>query len=822
MGNITKQTSLLVNINKTFFRAGRAVRTILCAITLLLMSGVGITAQTLTLSHTHGFYDQPFDLSITAEGLTTAEGLGGTIRYTTDGSLPTAESRPYTGPVTISGTTVFRAAVVGTNGLLSDVTTATYLFLDDVLKQSDTPEGYTLQWGAFSTISGTAPADYGMDQEMTSDPTLAEKIKEGLQSIPVLSIVTDKENLFSHVNDSVKGGIYIFTGPPVGDNTGNGWTRPVSAELFGCGHDFSVDCGLRLHGGHGRLAEKNPKHSLRLVFKKEYGKKTLSYPLFGDGEPDKFNQLVLRCHFGNSWQHWAENNRQKAQYTRDVWARRMQRKMGRTSVNALYVHVFLNGMYWGLYNIAERVDDQYGKDHLGGKKEDIDVVKVEEEGGNHIEAGEGDLDAWNTMTEVAAKAADDTYYNMLQGKDADGNDDPEQEALLDIDAFIDYMLINQYGGNTDWDHHNWYAIRKKGADSQGFRFLCWDSELILEANQENVLRKNNGDQTPTGIFNHLMDNKQFAVRYMKRAKELLADDGLLGPAGAEEVWDSLYNNISTAIYAEAARWGDYRRDVHPWQTKGSLYTVDDTYMTERNRLHTNYFPSRSSYILSAIESTFGVDDFEPLDNWVPLTASFFHQWDGTGKDATPLDKYVSVDWNVGTVASSGTAIAGFVGVYYDHFADLSDYDKIIIRGKGNSLRLLANRLVNNGEWKEISVSFAESNQYWDDDLKCIVLPLDDLKTKRTSSNNQRIDDFLHLNAIKVGWGSSLTVYGIWLEPKPVKGDVNGDGVVNISDVNAVITVMCGGPENPKADVNGDGVVNVSDVNAVIAIMCGGE
>ena len=151
--------------------------------------------------------------------------------------------------------------MVGADGLLSNVTTATYLFLDDVLHQSDTPEGYPLEWGSFTETFGTAPADYGMDQGMANDPVIAAKIKEGLLSIPVLSIVTDKDYLFSHENDEEKGGIYIFTGPPVGDPTGNGWTRPVSAELFGCDHDFSVTCGLRLHGGHGRLAEKNPKHS---------------------------------------------------------------------------------------------------------------------------------------------------------------------------------------------------------------------------------------------------------------------------------------------------------------------------------------------------------------------------------------------------------------------------------------------------------------------------------------------------------------------------------------------------------------------------------
>ena len=428
---------------------------------------------------------------------------------------------------------------------------------------------------------------------MTGDPALRSKLADGLQQLPILSIVSDKDNFFSHENDPERGGIYIFTGPPVGDDTGHGWTRPASVELFGGPqqHDLTTSCGIRLHGGHGRLAEKNPKHSFRLVFKEQYGPKTLQYPLFDQDAPQKFNQLVLRCHFGNSWQHWNEGNRQKAQYARDVWARRMQRKLGRTSVDALYVHLFLNGMYWGLYNMAERVDDQYGKDHLGGQKADIDVIKIEESGGNHIEASEGNLDAWQLMTNVARQAAtDDDAYRQLQ------------DSLLDVDAFIDYMLINQYGGNTDWDHHNWYAIRRRGTDSQGFRFLCWDTEIILENADENVLDKDNGRQSPTGIFQSLLQNDHFARRYVSRARQLLADDGLLGQQSVVELWDSLYSTISMALYAEAARWGDYRRDVHRWQTGGQLYTVDQHYQAERKRLLNKYFPVRSQRVLSSILS----------------------------------------------------------------------------------------------------------------------------------------------------------------------------------------------------------------------------
>ena len=646
---------------------------------LLMICGMaGLMAQP-RFSQPHGLYDGgSLTVSITGEE-------GAEIRYTTDGSEPTAESRLYTVPLLLSKTTILRAAEVREGVVSSPVATASYIFISSVLKQPNNPEGYPTEWGDYTQIWGTAPADYEMDPEMTGDETLSRKISDGLKQLPILSIVSDKDNFFSHENDPDRGGIYIFTGPPVGDDTGHGWTRPASVELFGGPqqHDLSTDCGVRLHGGHGRLAEKNPKHSFRLVFKEKYGPKSLKYPLFGEDEPAKFDQLVLRCHFGNAWQHWMENNRQKAQYTRDVWARRMQRKLGRTSVNALYVHLFLNGMYWGLYNIAERVDGQFGKDHLGGDKSDIDVIKIEEDGGNHLEASEGDMEAWNLMTETAAKAADDAYYQQL-------------DTLLDIDNFIDYMLINQYAGNTDWDHHNWYAIRRHNTDSgvsEGFRFLCWDSEIILENERENVLSKNNGYQSPTGIFQQLLRNDDFARRYLRRAKELLSDDGLLGQGSVVEVWDSLYHTISTALYDEAARWGDYRRDVHRWQSAGQLYTVDNHYMAERNRLLTQYFPVRTANVLRQITSYVNIDDFEVPEGWEPLMASMFHEWDGTGIDAKPLDKDVKVDWNFNTDAGGGTAIAGFVNVDHNQFADLSAYDKLVLRGTGDGLRILANRLV---------------------------------------------------------------------------------------------------------------------------------
>ena len=715
-----------------------------------MLSAVGVAQP--QFSKPHGLYDGG-SLTVAISGDAAAK-----IFYTTDGSTPTTASTKYTSPLTIQKTTILRA-IEQIGDSLSPVGTASYIFVNSVLSQPNNPAGYPAEWGFYTDVNRweRAIADYEMDQEMTSNPTLRPKIIEGLKQLPILSIVSDKDNFFSHENDPDHGGIYIFTGPPVGDATGHGWTRPTSVELFGGPqqHDLSTSCGIRLHGGHGRLAEKNPKHSFRLVFKEQYGPKTLRYPLYGEDQPSKFDQLVLRCHFGNAWQHWGEGNREKAQYTRDVWVRRMQRRIGRTSVNAIYAHLFLNGMYWGIYNIAERVDDQFGKDHLGGKKEDIDVVKIEEDGGNHIEAAEGTLDVWEQMTSAVAKAGSAEGYAKL-------------DSLLDIDNFIDYMLINQYAGNTDWDHHNWYAIRRHNSDektSTGFQFLCWDSEIVFENVRENNLTKNNGGSYPTGMFHSLLQNPTFAKKYQRRAKELLADDGFLGQQSVVNLWDSLYHTIDKAIYCEAARWGDFRRDVQPqpsYYGSNRVFTVDDAYMQERNRLLTSYFPYRSGIVLDNILAYVQVDDFEAPADWVPFTASMFHRWNGTDANAQVTEQNPGAELNLNNGAE---LVAGFSSVSYDLFADLTGYDCLVIRGTGGNLRILGNRLTDHGDFKELVVALNSSDPHWDADYGVVIVPLSELRLCNTQREGTvRHDDFAHLNAIKVQGGSNATVSGLWLIP----------------------------------------------------------
>ncbi len=553
---------------------------------------------------THGLCKSAFALRITPS----VEGR--TIYYTLDGSAPTRQSREYKTGVAVKKTCVVRAVEEINDTTLSAVTTATYIFLEDVIRQATSstgspiiPDGYPSTWGKCVDTQGYAPAFYAMDSEIVNESK--SKVLGGFNDLPIVSVATDPDFLFGTEYDEERGGIYIYTGAPIGDHAGRGWERPISLEIMGgdLEHDFTVDCGIKIHGGHSRVPEKNAKHAFRLMFKSKYGPKKLYYPVFGDDGVDKYEDLILRTHHSNSWLHWDETNRQRAQYTRDLWARSVQERLGAPHSKGQMVHLFLNGLYWGMYTLTERITAEHCSLHYGGKEKEYDVLKVDEMDGENVVAADGNLDAWNEMQSLveSVRSTNNAAFYALQGLDENGKKDPSMLPLLDFDNFIDYMLINFYIGNADWDHHNWFAFRNRENTDTGFRFFCWDTELIFGSEYDNVTDKMNAGK-PTYLLSCLMRNREFKSRFNHRAHVLLTGDGLLTPDKAVEVWDSLYHLVERAVYDESARWGVYRRDIQPYMSKGHRYRVDTYYQNERNRLLTNYFPKRTNIVIDQLRA----------------------------------------------------------------------------------------------------------------------------------------------------------------------------------------------------------------------------
>jgi len=515
-----------------------------------------------------GIFSQPFTLiaSVPMPGLT--------LRYTTDGSEPTATTgQVYSGPLQISNTTVFRVAAFGPGMLPSRTETHTYLFVDQVLHQPNNPPGYP----AGPTVFSGYPSDYEMDPEIVTNAPAA--VRASLLALPVLSIAIKIDDMFGATN-----GIYTHPEPPAAQRYL--WERPCSVEFILTNGQtaFQVDCGIRIQGNASRTPVKTPKHPFRLFFRGDYGPGELEYQVFPDAPRKRFNSLVLRADFNNSWVHWDPGQRLRGTKVRDAWTKYSFRDMNGLSGHTRHFHLYINGLYWGVYDFGERIDADFAANYLGGTRDQYDAIATKP-----LEAIDGDLTAYNAMVSVGRNAdmRQLTNYNRIQ-------------QLLDMTNFIDYTILNFYGANRDWGFdNNWNAIRRRSPDGK-FQFVPWDGEqLVVDVNDNRVANTD----VPAGLHTNLVNSPEYRLAFADRVHKHLFNNGALTPENCAARWMYWAREVEPGMLAESARWGDYRRDVHQYQTGPYyLYTTNDHWWPEILRVLTNYFPQRHAVFLQQLRS----------------------------------------------------------------------------------------------------------------------------------------------------------------------------------------------------------------------------
>jgi hypothetical protein len=247
-----------------------------------------------------------------------------------NGSEPTlANGITYTGLLAITTTLTVRAAAFLTGQLPSRPVTHTYIFPEQVLSQPQNPSGFPTTWGSWSQV------DYEMDPEIVNDGRFRSNILASLQSFPTLSIVMNTDDMF--------GGQGIYSNPTrqVPNNPLSQVEKACSAELIhpDGSPGFQLDCGIRIQGGASRTPNNNPKHSLRILFKNDYGPGKLDYPFFEDSSVTSFDSIILRGEYNNSWIHWAPDQRLRGSNARDQWGRDTQIAMSGLGSYGNYVHL---------------------------------------------------------------------------------------------------------------------------------------------------------------------------------------------------------------------------------------------------------------------------------------------------------------------------------------------------------------------------------------------------------------------------------------------------------------------------------------------------
>lgn len=557
-----------------------------------------------------GFYQSSFMLTLSAPLATDS------IVYTLDGSNPYNSTTAYKSvnstlvlinPASnvgrgVTPAVVVKAALLRNNSIFPHPLSHTYIFADKVLTQSYP----SYSWPSSSVNSQVM--DYEMAEDVVSSQTYAELVKPALLSLPSLCISTNTENLY---NKST--GIYVNAG-----ERGDAWERECSVELIypDSTEGFSINAGLRIRGGASR-SSGNPKHSFRLFFSSDYGASKLNYPLFGDEGPDKFDKVDLRTEQNYSWNGDSEENRHNT-FVREIFSRDMQALMNQPYSKGRYYHLYLNGMYWGIYQTDERTDASYANVYFGGKKSDYDVIKVTPEVFPYVnEVTDGNDETWKILYDKCTEGfTSNNQYFRLEGKDENGNHVNESNVLVNIDNLIDYMLVIFYTGNFDaptsafWGNrmpNNYYAVYNRNNNADGFMFFAHDSEhsMMVDAvytgnglyeDRVNIATLTGWyqfdveyfeDFNPQWIHYKLSKNKEYRQRFSDRAALYFNQGGLFTPERATAICQNRINQVDTAIVAESARWGDAQQSAS--RTKADWQTEIDVLLND-------FFPYRTDIV----------------------------------------------------------------------------------------------------------------------------------------------------------------------------------------------------------------------------------
>jgi hypothetical protein len=458
-----------------------------------------------------------------------------------------------------------------------------------------------------------------MDPRVTSAAEYAAEFDAGLRELPTLSLVTELSNLFDPSQ-----GIYVNA-----RNDGSDWERWGSIELLNPDGraGFQANAGVRIRGGYSRRAQ-NPKHAFRLFFRGEHGTKKLEYPLFGSEGADEFDKIDLRTAQNYSWSGDSGTGDQMTM-TRDVFSRDLQGLLGRPYTRSRAYHLYLDGVYWGIYQTEERPEARFAETYLGGDSSEYDVIKPERaDSTGEVIATDGTLDVWTALWSLCETGfADDAAFYRVEGKDATGHRDAKLPVYVDVENLIDYMLVIYVTANFDgpaskWftnkQANNFYAIRNHGSADRGFVFLTHDNEHSLHARpititsgvDENrvsigeVGGATDGNGRPSETYRmtvsdvrqfnpqwlhfRLAENARYRERFSSRAHELLDGNGALSAERMRELHRRRVDELDVAIVVESARWGDAQSPGKP-RTKRehfepAVQRVEDEFLTKRGAI----------------------------------------------------------------------------------------------------------------------------------------------------------------------------------------------------------------------------------------------
>ena len=445
------------------------------------------------------------------------------IHYTTDGSIPGKQSPVYNGPVSINETTVLRTRAFVENMLPGEVGNQTFFIKESFI-------------------------------------------------LPVISLATNPENLWDEDTGIYVEGPNAEPGDPhFGANYWQDWERPVHIEYFEPDGKlgFSMDCGVKIYGAWSRA---RPQKSMAFYARSKYGYDEIAYPLFKDKDINSFQSFVLR----NSGNDWNDTMMRDPLMTGLIRGEDIDVQAYQPAI------LFMNGEYWGLLNIREKISEHFIAENHPVDPSNLDVLE------SNIQVIHGD--ALNYRE----------FIDFLEANNM-GKEENYQEVqkFIEVDNFITYQVAQIYFDNKDWPGNNikYWRPRLPGGK---WRWILYDTDFGFCMYESNAYSYNtlafaldpDGPDWPnppwsTFVLRKLCENQNFRNRFINRFADYL--NSIFLP----DVVDATIRQMEEVIEPEMGRhfdrWG------------GSL-----NYWHNRINSMINFSEERPEYLRDYIQSQFNL------------------------------------------------------------------------------------------------------------------------------------------------------------------------------------------------------------------------
>jgi PKD repeat protein len=387
--------------------------------------------------------------------------------------------------------------------------------------------------------------------------------------LPVISLAIQEDDLFSY-----EYGIYTAgedydkwrLANPSATQPADPYARPGN---FHRESEFSLNFEyfsnknpiLNLLGGfriNGNYTRSFPIKSLRLYARNRYGDTEFNYSFFPGLSFSSFKTLLLR-NSGNDFSHT---------YFRDAFVQTCVKHLN-IGVQAYQPSiVFLNGEFWGVHNLRERIDKYYIFNHFAVNADEIDFINVKT-------AEEGDMSHYNETLEYIKinGIKDSANFHYINKR-------------IDIENFTDYQITEIYIRNTDWPGNNIRYWRKKtefdplaayGHDGK-WRWILFDTDFGFGLTGGSTSYTHNtlafatqtgGTEWPnpewsTFLLRKFIENDDFKFNFINRFADLINTTFL--PNRVLFILDSLKNQINAEMHKHIERW-KYPLDINTWENR---------------------------------------------------------------------------------------------------------------------------------------------------------------------------------------------------------------------------------------------------------------